>query len=517
MKDYNFMSMASYDLIRKVMDVLREFPKGKPIDKRWEGPTFEEFFAIGYSVGNEMQSERREKKLEYVVVGGDSRMATPQLCLAMAEGLAGAGVKVLYAGHSCTTPVVEYVARKYNACSCMVTASHLEYNHNGIKFAEAKQPFIGEDKFDLSGKVESNQRIFDIRERARQDYLKSVKELKINCNGRKIVVDYMDGSGSKWFPDIAEIANLNIVESLNEGATGNFAGLHNRMPDPSLPKNIGGLLDALRQSDAELGVAFDGDADRHVFAYKAGNEARALDTILLTAVEAEIYSRALPDLAKIGLSTENFGFVLDPFLTPVIPMLEELGFKYVVAKRGRPEMITTILNVRDFIVLRGREGSYHGFDRNGFDDGMKHVLYFASLLEGDGRAVSEIIESAKKNLGLEYTIEMRVACLDNDKYAAVQKKVEDIFRQRGYGINTSDGLRADGLKIKTEGNGFVMRKSSRESVTSVLLYGTCEDAVKKVGKQISRIAGKECDYKDFADALQEKVEETLAVQREKYG
>ncbi len=447
--------------IERATELRKKFRRTTLTDVRWQNLTFDEMRELGRAAADLLKRKK-------IILGTDSRKSSYGMLKAFKEGYEKNKGEVINYGIHCTTPMIEYLGRLYGLPSVMITASHLDETWQGMKITPCEYKKKAE---------------YD-RKKAFNDYIESFPEKDFKC--LPLTVDYLEGSVARIFPVIARRANIRIVEELNAEMSGDFTYFPSKSPNPSIPENLACIIEIMKKNESRVGVVFDDDGDRHVIILKIGNTVKAIDPVLLTAVSAMHYE-------------EPGVFVVDPFVVPAEKAIEFWGHKMVRAKRGRPNMIGAIEKelTKNKTVYKGVEGSYHIYDSKRLDDSIWHVLEFLTYMKNID------IKKAKESIGCQYTLEMRVEC-KNDKLfkEKVIPALAKLSRGRGLKIKKSDGL-----WVK---NSFVMRKSSREDVVSVLFYGEKPgEEMKWVKRAISQI------YEEFAENLGEGFND-VETQQEKF-
>jgi phosphomannomutase/phosphoglucomutase len=214
------------------------------------------------SIGRAIGSEARDRKVAKVVVGRDGRLSGPELSQALMEGICAAGVGVIDIG-MVPTPLGYFAAHHLNTGSAvLVTGSHNPPDYNGFKIMLAgetlhsasitalRQRIVDGRLATGAGRIEKK----DVREA----YLaRIVSDVKLSRR-MKIVVDCGNGVAGAIAPELFRRMGCELVE-LFCTVDGTFPNHH---PDPSKPENLKDVIRALKESDAELGIAFDGDGDR---------------------------------------------------------------------------------------------------------------------------------------------------------------------------------------------------------------------------------------------------------------
>ena len=215
---------------------------------------------IGQAFGRAVlaKGERR------VVIGRDGRLSGPELTGALAQGLQAAGVDVIDLG-VVATPMVYYGTKVLDAQSgIMVTGSHNPPDYNGFKMVLAGEAIHGATITALYDDIAAHDGAGAARQGSysthdiRADYLaRIIGDVKI-ARPIKIAVDCGNGVAGAFAGDLFRGMGCEVIELFCE-VDGNFPNHH---PDPAHPENLQDLIACLRETDAEIGIAFDGDGDR---------------------------------------------------------------------------------------------------------------------------------------------------------------------------------------------------------------------------------------------------------------
>ena len=214
--------------------------------------------AIGHALG----SEARDRGQQAIAVGRDGRLSGPALAGALAEGICAAGVDVVDIG-CVPTPLAYFAAYELGTDSCVsVTGSHNPPEYNGLKMVLGGQTLYGELIQDL------RQRIVDGRLHQGRGAIRKadvvaayidriVGDVRL-ARPMKIVIDCGNGVAGAVAPQLFQRLGCKLVPLFCE-VDGHFPNHH---PDPSKPENLRDVVRALADTEAELGLAFDGDGDR---------------------------------------------------------------------------------------------------------------------------------------------------------------------------------------------------------------------------------------------------------------
>ena len=202
-----------------------------------------------------------------VLVGRDARVSSPEIHEYLLKGITDAGVDVYDAG-LCTTPMV-YFGTAFNGfkASVQITASHNPAEYNGMKVSRENALPVGYDtglgqikEWIESGRecpvAESKGQVHSID--VRKDYLPFLLKYKGDWSGLKIAMDVSNGMASLFVRDIFGNQPTYIYEEMD----GRFP---NHEPNPLVPANVVDLQKLVAQTKADIGIIFDGDADRVMF------------------------------------------------------------------------------------------------------------------------------------------------------------------------------------------------------------------------------------------------------------
>jgi phosphomannomutase/phosphoglucomutase len=218
---------------------------------------------IAKKIGQAFGAAALAKGERKVVIGRDGRLSGPELAASLAEGLREAGVDVIDLG-MVATPMVYFATNVLDAHSgIMVTGSHNPPDYNGFKMVLAGEAIYGDA---IQGLYQAIERGFtpapsqggysthDIRDAYIQRIAQDVKIAR----PIKIAVDAGNGVAGAFVGDLYRAMGCEVTELFCE-VDGHFPNHH---PDPAHPENLEDLIAAVKNGDAELGLAFDGDGDR---------------------------------------------------------------------------------------------------------------------------------------------------------------------------------------------------------------------------------------------------------------
>jgi len=220
--------------------------------------TAETVVQIGLALG----SEAAARGVKSIVIGRDGRLSGPELAGALSDGITQTGIDVIDIGRV-PTPMTYFAAHELGADSCVsVTGSHNPPEYNGLKMVLAGQTLHGAMIQDLRRRIASADycegRGLVRHAFVREAYIdRIVGDVKLS-RPMKIVIDCGNGVAGSVAPELFRRMGCTVIELFCE-VDGNFPNHH---PDPSKPENLADLRRTVRNTGAELGLAFDGDGDR---------------------------------------------------------------------------------------------------------------------------------------------------------------------------------------------------------------------------------------------------------------
>lgn len=362
-----------------------------------------------------------------VAVGRDCRPSGEELFHNLARGACSRGCSIVDLGIQ-TTPMTYFAAHTLMPeVTVMITGSHNPPEYNGFKIMRGLRGVWGDELRKLGSAMEKA----DFRESPLRVERVSIRESYLNrlraefAHGRslKIVVDAGNGTGGDCSVAILKELGHRVVPLFCD-PDGSFPNHH---PDPTVVSNLSILRETVLREKAELGIAFDGDADRLGIVDEKGGVIFG-DRILCVLAE--------------GVLRENPGAIV---ISEV--KASRVFFREVERLGGRPEMVPTGHSIiKEAMAKKGAllagEMSGHIFFRDryyGYDDALYAALRFietACLAPGP-------VSSLTEHLPITFTTpEIREACPDSVKFSIVET-AGAILSSRGIGYSSIDGLRVD--------------------------------------------------------------------------
>ncbi len=417
---------------------------------------------IGQAIGSVMQAQG----LREVVVGRDGRLSGPELANGLIDGLRRAGCQVIDIGLA-PTPVVYFGAYELRAGSCVaVTGSHNPPDYNGFKIVIGGETLSGAAIAELhqrinEGRLHTAATPGELEQRDISDaYIQRIADDVQLDRPIKVVVDAGNGVAGDIAPRLLEAIGAEVIPLYCE-IDGTFPNHH---PDPSEPHNLDDLVKMVQRFDADIGVAFDGDADRLGVVTKQG--AMVFPDRLLMLFAADVLQRN-PG-ALVIYDVKCTGKLSDHVLrNGGSPLMWKTGHSLIKAK------------MRETDAELAGEMSGHFFFKErwyGFDDGIYAAARLLEILAQREETPSEVLDALPESVS---TPEIKVP-VDGDAHALVARFVEraqagEESPFESARLSTIDGLRAD----FADGWGLV-RASNTTPILVLRFEADTEDALQRI-------------------------------------
>lgn len=391
--------------------------------------------AIGHALGSEAVARGQKA----IAVGRDGRLSGPELAGALADGIRAAGVDVVDIG-CVPTPLTYFAAYQLGTHSCVsVTGSHNPPDYNGLKMVLGGQTLFGEQILALRQRIADNNLTHGngtlSSANVVEDYIaRIVDDVKL-ARPMKIVMDCGNGVAGAVAPELFKRLGCELVE-LYCDVDGNFPNHH---PDPSKPENLQDVIRVLKETDAELGLAFDGDGDRLGVVTKDG--------------EIIYPDRQLMLFAEDVLSRVPGGEIIYD-----VKCTRNLA-GWIKARGGKPTMWNTghalvKAKLKETGAPLAGEMSGHMFFKErwfGFDDGLYSGVRLLEILSrhADGNAVLKALPDAVS------TPELNIKMNEGEPFELVKRLKEQAGFNGAEEVITLDGVRveyADGFGLARPSN-----------------------------------------------------------------
>ncbi|SNT40735.1 phosphomannomutase, partial [Noviherbaspirillum humi] len=390
-------------------------------------------------VGQAFGAAARERGESTVIIGRDGRLSGPELSSALAAGLQSVGMDVIDLG-VVATPLVYFATNVLGAPSgIMVTGSHNPPDYNGFKMVLSGEAIHGAAIQALYQAIVRNEfpggqgsyRTHDIRAAYLERILSDVKLAR----PMKIAVDCGNGVAGAFAGDLYRGMGCEVTELFCE-VDGNFPNHH---PDPAHPENLQDLIRCLQTTDAEIGLAFDGDGDRLGVVTKDGQIIYPDRQLMLFAADVLTRHPGKQILYDVKCTRH------------IAPWVKQHGGEPLMWKTGHSLVKA---KMRETGAPLGGEMSGHVFFKDrwyGFDDGLyagARMLELLSRLADPSATLNALPQSSS-------TPELQLKLAEGENFALMERLQKEARFPAAQEINTIDGVRveyADGFGLARPSN-----------------------------------------------------------------
>lgn len=411
------------------------------------------------SIGRGFGTYAARKGVGSLMLGRDCRLSSPSLRDAMAEGLLSTGVNVVDVG-ICPTPLLYFsIVRFGGEGGVMVTGSHNPPEFNGFKMCVGAATLYGEQIQEIRRIIEKGDfasgKGKETRREVVPDYREYVKSNISIPRRLKVVVDAGNGTAGPVAPPLFRDLGMEVVELFCE-MDGSFP---NHFPDPTIPENLRFLIRAVREERADVGIAYDGDADR-IGAVNEKGEVLYGDYLLILFAR-EILGRK-PGATVISEVKASQNLYDDIARHGGRPVMWKAGHS-LIKKKMREESAEVAGEMSGHIFFADRY--------LGFDDAIYASARLFEILAHSDRPLSEMLSDLPPVVA---TPEIRVTCSDEDKFLVVEK-VAAIVRPQAKEVIDVDGVRA-----LFDGGWGLVRASNTQPVLVLRFEGKDRKTVERI-------------------------------------
>ena len=419
-------------------------------------------------IGKALGSEAKRRDGTVISIGRDGRLSGPSFAQALARGIQSTGINVIDIG-MVATPMVYFAAYHFDTGSAvMITGSHNPPDYNGIKMVIEGETLALDAIQALKRRIDANDfetattvGTYETRDLNDAYIARIVGDAKLS-RPMKIVVDCGNGAPGAYAPKLFRAMGCEVIELFCE-VDGTFPNHH---PDPAQPKNLQDVIRTLKETDAELGLAFDGDGDRLGVVTKDGEIIFPDRQLMLFA--ADVLSRVPGGEVIFDVkSSRNL-------------------FKWVRDHGGRPTMYKTGHSLLKLEMKRtgapiAGEMSGHIFFKErwyGFDD----ALYCGA------RLLEIVSKFADANVPLKAlpdaisTPELNWQLKEGEPHALVEQ-----IRKTGGFIGATEVITIDGVRVEYP-DGFGLARASNTTPVIVLRFeAETEAGLKRIQEDFRRV------------------------------
>ena len=415
----------------------------------------ESALTIGKSFGSYLGSHDEKT----VVVGRDNRLSSLDLQHAAIEGLVSTGCQVIDVGQLPTPALYFSVLHLKTEGGMMITASHNPPHYNGFKMRRAENAVFGSEIQELRKIAESGN--FSQGKGSREthtvidDYLSAIKKRISLKRPLKVVADAGNGTAGPLVKRLLRDLGCELTE-LYCDPDGTFP---HHLPDPTVEEHLTDLSTTVRDKDAEVGVAYDGDADR-LGAVDENGSILWGDQLLALFTQDAITREREPVVFDVKCSQA------------LIETIIHSGGEPVMCRTGYPNIQAKMKEVQAPL---GGEMSGHFYfmdDYFGFDDGIFASCRLLQLLSGTTRTLSQLLNAMPHYFS---TPEIRTECSEKDKFAVVAELQE--YFKKAY-----ETIELDGIRILFEGGWALVRASNTQPLLVLRFEAETEKRMEEIKK-----------------------------------
>jgi len=394
-----------------------------------------------------------------IAIGYDARVSSPRFCELLTKGFNETGCDAVLIGRVPTPVLYHAVFTKNVDGGVMITGSHNPPDHNGFKICLGKSTLFGSQiqeikEIAFSGEFSVGAGTIEEIE-VLDDYEADILS-KINLGGRKLkaVVDGGNGMGGVTGVPIYEKLGVELVKLFTEPDS-NFPNHH---PDPTVTENLQDCIKAVRESGADLGIAFDGDGDRIGVVDETGRIIWGDELMVLLSREILKEKPNSTIIAEVKCSQNLFDDIAAHGGNPI---MWKAGHSLIKAK------------MKETNAALAGEMSGHIFfaDRfYGFDDATYAGARVLEILSKTDLKLSELLADLPETFS---TPELRVDCPDEEKFAVVAKIAEDFAK-------TNEVITIDGARILFENGWGLVRASNTQAILVLRFEADSEENLAEI-------------------------------------
>lgn len=404
-----------------------------------------------------------ENKKIKVIVGMDTRYSGDMLACAVNAGLLSMGADVIFAG-VVPTPAVSFLVTHLNAdMGVMISASHNPAKYNGIKLFNNKGYKLADE---IEGKIEhyildeklpecTNIGRYERDENLKNKYINFLYTLANDYNGLKVVVDCANGSASATAPTLFEKLNVNakIIFDNPDGVNIN---------DNCGSTHLDALISKVKEVQADLGIAYDGDADRCLL---VTNDGDVIDGDYVLAICGKYLKEKgrLNNNAIVGTVMSNLG---------LRKFCESENINFVATKVGDRYVLEEMLN-KDYVI---------GGEQSG------HVIFKEYANTGDGELTSLMV----LNILSERKCKLSELSSVMDKYPQVLVNVNVTKEGKAsFGEDAEINVLIKKYEEELNGDGRILiRASGTENLIRVMIEGKNTEEISRMANDIADLINK---------------------------
>ena len=398
-----------------------------------------------------------QEDISSIVVARDGRLSGESLLTTFCNAITQYGIDVNNIGLA-TSPMLYFAAKKENSKSgVMITGSHNPKNYNGIKMVINDNSVSGSEILRL---IKNDETLNDssgghiIYSDIKEIYISEIlKNIDTDISELKVVIDSGNGAAGFVAPELFKRMGCNVIELYSE-VDGNFPNHH---PDPGKLENLEDIISEVKDKNADIGFAFDGDGDRVGLITNSGDMIFP-DKQMMLFSEAILNSKKGSIVFDVKCSNHLSNLIFKNGGTPIMAPTGHFHIKKAIKKNN---------------ALLGGEMSGHIFFNDkwyGFDDGPYAAVRAAEILAKSNRSISEIFREFPESFS---TPELNITVTDENKFEIIDR----------FMANTNidgDKILIDGLRVNFNDGWGLLRASNTTPKLVLRFEGDTEESMNRI-------------------------------------
>ena len=398
-----------------------------------------------------------QEDISSIVVARDGRLSGESLLTTFCEAISQFGIDVKNIGLA-TSPMLYFAAKKENSKSgIMITGSHNPKNYNGIKMVINDNSVSGSEILNLikndeilNDSLTGNIIYSDIKEMYISEILENIKT---ELSELKVVIDSGNGAAGFVAPELFKRLGCNVIELYSE-VDGNFPNHH---PDPGKLDNLEDIIYEVKDKNADIGFAFDGDGDRVGLITNLGDIIFP-DKQMMLFSEDILNSKKGSIVFDVKCSNHLSNLILKNGGTPIMAPTGHFHIKKAIKKNN---------------ALLGGEMSGHIFFNDkwyGFDDGPYAAVRAAEILAKSNKSISDIFREFPESFS---TPELNITVTDENKFEIIDRFLTNSNID-------GDKILIDGLRVNFNDGWGLLRASNTSPKLVMRFEGDTKESMNRI-------------------------------------
>ncbi|MEI8173118.1 MAG: phosphomannomutase/phosphoglucomutase [Deltaproteobacteria bacterium] len=420
---------------------------------------------IVYDLGRSIGTYAVPRGIKTMTIGMDCRLSSNAYCDSIMQGLNATGINIINVG-LCATPMLYFSIRFFHADGgVMITGSHNPPEFNGFKICIGSDTIHGQDIQDLRKIMENGRYLSGKGTSRHEDISKPYEEYLFNNvsikKGLRIVLDAGNGVGGIFALPLLKRFGCTVTD-LYCDPDGRFP---NHFPDPTVPENLTDLISLVKENSADVGIAYDGDADRIGVVTDRGHVLWGDELLMLFS---RYILKDYPGATIIGEVKCSQNLFDD---------IEKNGGKAIMWKAGH-SLIKSKMKEENALLAGEMSGHMFFADRYfGYDDAIYASARLLEILSTSDMTITELLHDVTPSFT---TPEIRIACPDRIKFQVVND-VKKYFR------NIYDIIDIDGVRIPFGDGWGLIRSSNTQPVLVLRFEASTEERLQYIKNMVEAV------------------------------